>query len=75
MQARKYEKKYEKVMKSPTPGKAPKIRKKYRKNIRKWPENDGFVNFCFFFSRIFGVGVGDFVTFSYFFVFPGLRGF
>ena len=57
-----------KVTKSPTPGRAPKIRKKYRKKYENGPKMTVFVFFLYLF-RIFGArpGVGDFVIFFVFF--------
>ena len=72
--ARKYEKKYEKVTKSPTPGRAPKIRKKYRKNTKTVI----FGPFACFFIFVFSgpdPGWGISWLFHIFFVFPSLRGF
>ena len=68
-------KKYEKATKSP-PRVGPRKYEKNTEKIQKRSFSGHFRIFLYFF-RIFGArpGVGDFVAFSYFLVFPGLRGF
>ena len=74
---RKYEKNTKKITKSPTQGRAPKIRKKYRKNAKMVIFRVFLFFFPVFFPYFWGPdpGWGILYIFRIFFVFLGFRGF